>query len=296
MLAILGAAGPVGTSTSLSLRKAGVPVRAILRDAAKAARLSEIGCEIALCDLQDSEALAKAIAGVDGVQIILPVSPRVKDPAGDMRRSIDSLIAALRQVRPERVLAISDYGAHIGDDIGMPSIFHDFEARLRGLDGHKLVLRSAEHMHNWMRVIPAALESGILSTFQDPIESAQPTIAAQDLGFIAADLLLRADRGCDLEIIHAEGPHRYSASDVAAATSQLSGRTVHAQAVPRAQWKPAFERTMPASLAELLIKAGDAKNKGGLVDIEPDIGEVRHGATTLIDALRALLFKSNLLA
>ncbi len=46
---------------------------------------------------------------------------------------------------------------------------------------------------------------------------------------------------------------------------------------------------MPASLAELLIKVNDAKNRGGLVDVETDAGEVRYGATTLIDALRPLV-------
>lgn len=54
MYAILGAAGKVGFATSSALRKAGVPVRVILRDASKAAPLREIGCEIAIADLQDS--------------------------------------------------------------------------------------------------------------------------------------------------------------------------------------------------------------------------------------------------
>jgi NAD(P)H dehydrogenase (quinone) len=88
-----------------------------------------------------------------------------------------------------------------------------------------------------------------------------------------------------IDVIHAEGPHRYSASDVAAALTQLSGRTVRAQAVPRPHWREALAR-MPASLADLLIKANDAKNKGGLVDIEPMVGEVIYGATELIDGLR----------
>lgn len=45
---------------------------------------------------------------------------------------------------------------------------------------------------------------------------------------------------------------------------------------------------MPASLADLLIKTNDAKNRGGLIDVEPK-GEVRYGTTELIDALRLLL-------
>lgn len=78
MFAIIGAAGNVGYSTSSALRRAGVPVRAILSDAAKAARLSELGCEIALADLQDAGALAQAIGDADTVQIVVPRSPQAK--------------------------------------------------------------------------------------------------------------------------------------------------------------------------------------------------------------------------
>lgn len=60
---------------ALALREAGMPVRAILRDATKASRLSEIGCEITLADMQDSSAFTEVIGDVDVVQIILPPSP-----------------------------------------------------------------------------------------------------------------------------------------------------------------------------------------------------------------------------
>lgn len=287
MFAIIGAAGNVGYSTSCALREAGMPVRAILRDGAKAGRLEEIGCEIALADLQNAGALAEAIGDADAVQVVVPLRPRTKDPAADLRRSIASLVEAVGSARPKRMLAISDYGAHVGRDIGMPSVFSDFEVRLRRLEGRKLILRSAEHMHNWGRIIPAALASGILPSFQDPVDIPQPTISARDLGLIAAELLLRSDVGDDVEVIHAEGPCRYSASDVATALGQLSGRPVHAGAIPRPEWDKAFAH-MPAGLADLLIKANDAKNEGGLVDVEPN-GEVRYGTTELIDALRPLL-------
>lgn len=52
-----------------------------------------------------------------------------------MRRSTQSLVEALALLRPSRMLTISDYGARDGRDIGMPSIFHDLEARVRRLSG-----------------------------------------------------------------------------------------------------------------------------------------------------------------
>lgn len=283
MYAIVGAAGKVGYSTAVALRNAGVPVRAVLRDESKATMLSEIGCDVALADLQDPAALAWALANAEAVQVILP-----PDGAEEMNRSIESLLEALKQARPNRVLAISDYGAHVREIIGMPTMYRAFEEHLHQLDMPKAFLRSAEHMQGWGLVIPAAVATGILPSFHDPVDMEFPTISAPDLGLIAADLLLRPNTGTDPHVVHAEGPRRYSTSDVAAALGELLGRTVTAQAVPRSQWQESFERFLSKSAARLLVDLYDAHNKGGLVDVEPK-GEVRYGATSLIDALRPLV-------
>lgn len=288
MYAIIGASGKVGYATSSALRKAGMPVRAILRNEATAPRLREIGCEIAIADLQDPKALAAAIGDADIVQVILPPSPQANDTAKEMRSDIENLAHALEEVHPKRVLAISDYGAHLSEDIGIPTMYRKFEERLSLLNCHKLFLRSAEHMQGWERVIPAAMASGTLPSFHDPVDMLFPTISAPDLGLIAADLLLRPAGEKEVEIVHAEGPRRYSASDAATVLSKLLGRTIKVEAIPRSQWKETFERAMSATLAELLIKANDAQNKG-VVDVEPNSTEVRYGKTELIDALRPLL-------
>ena len=288
MFAIVGAAGKIGYSTSLVLREAGIPVRAILRDATKAGRLSAIGCDIALADLQDPASLSRAIANAHAVQVICPPMPQAQDAVDDMRRSIESVAEALQQTRPNLVLAISDYGAHVGEGVGMPTMFHIFEQRLRKLEMAKVLLRSAEHMEGWGPVIPAAIATGILPSLHHPIEKTFPTVSARDVGLIAADLLLCANAGTEEQIVHAEGPRRYSAVDVAAALSQLLGRDVTAQAVPRSQWLDSLGRVVSASTARLLAELYDAHNTGGLIDVEPQ-GEIRYGTTELIDALRPLV-------
>ena len=198
-----------------------------------------------------------------------------------------SLMSALQKAHPRRVLLISDYGAHVDENIGMPSVFREIEAQLRALGGHSLALRSAEHMHNWGSSLSAALETGVLPSFQDPVDRPQPMSSAEDLGRMAADLLCRT--GAAGEVVHAEGPQRYSARDVAAAMSELSGRVIRAQPVPREQWAARLGKAVPPSLADLLIRANDAKNKGGLVDVEPGSDAVLYGTTKLIDALGPLL-------
>ncbi|EWY97366.1 hypothetical protein FOYG_02214 [Fusarium oxysporum NRRL 32931] len=247
MYAIFSATGKAGYATAVSLRKAGMHVRAMVRNESKAAPLREIGCETAIADLFDPE------------------------------------------TQPSRVLAISDYGAHVKNDIGMPTICRGLEERLTRIGGHKIFLQSAEHIQGWERVFPAVKESGTLQTIHYPVDNPLPTISALDLGPIAARLLLRPLDKSGVDVVHAEGPQRYSAADVANALGQHLGRSIETSIVPWAQWEELFERVVKPSLAELLIKANDAQNQGGLVDIGPDSNEVCFGTTTLFDALGQLL-------
>jgi uncharacterized protein YbjT (DUF2867 family) len=288
IVAIVGAAGKVGYATAVSLRQAGVPVRAILRNSSKEARLVEIGCEVSVADIQDSDALAAAIRGVDTVQIILPVAPEVQDTGKQMFEAIESLASAVEKAHARRVLAISDYGAHVMHDIGMPTMFHAFEKRLSELNCEIIILRSAPHMEGWARATRLAAESGMVPSFYNPADMPFPTISAADLGTLSAKLLLRSSRKRCVEIVHGEGPRRYSANDVAAALSTLLGRNIAVKIVPRKHWDDQFQRVMNRSLAQLLVRTNDAQNNG-LVDVDPNPGEVLYGTTDLIDALRPLL-------
>lgn len=289
MIAIIGAAGKVGFTAAKALRQADVPVRAILRDATKAKLLEEIGCEIATADLLDISALTKAMENAETVQVILPTNPQAKDGAQEMQDTIESIATALEKAKPKRVLAVSDYGAHVTTDIGLPTVFRTLEERLRLLPGQKIILRSAPHMQNWARAIPAAIESGILTTLQDPVEKQQPTISAHDLGLIAAELLLQPIGSDEVQVVHAEGPQRYSAEDVAAVLSGLAGKSIKAMPLPQNEWRSFLERGLSPSLADLLIKTNNAQNEGGLVDVPQGNLEVQNGTTELVDALRPLV-------
>jgi NAD(P)H dehydrogenase (quinone) len=59
---------------------------------------------------------------------------------------------------------------------------------------------------------------------------------ATDLGGISVALLLQKPSGSRPHIVHAEGPRRYSAIDVAASLSEVSGRQIVAKAVPESDW------------------------------------------------------------
>ena len=66
--------------------------------------------------------------------------------------------------------------------------FHHLEQRLRELSGDVTFLRSAEHMQNWRRQIPAAVESGCWAACT-AADQAIPDRVGADLGAVAAELL-----------------------------------------------------------------------------------------------------------
>ncbi|SCB29364.1 NmrA family NAD(P)-binding protein [Rhizobium hainanense] len=288
MHAILGASGKVGRTTIAVLRKTGVPVRAILRDASKAQAFSDLGCEIAIADMHDHQALTTAFKGASAVQVICPVDIRAREADSSMRRLVNSLGEALAVAKPQTVLAISDYGAQHSSGTGVTLIFHALEARLRQLEIRLILLRSAEHMENWARLANVAAESGRLPSFYHPLTKALPTISAFDVGTIAAELLLEKHEAA-ARIVHAEGPNRYTPNDVAAAIASLVGREVIAQPLPETEWQATLIRAgLSEDYTRLLVELYLAHN-AGRIDAEKDVGELRRGKTELTDVLRRIL-------
>ena len=111
MFAITGITGKVGGQLANLLMSKGLPVRAVLRDAAKAPGWRALGCETALAAMDDATALTRAFTGSEAVFVLLPP---VFDPAanfGETRANIAALVTALQQARPARVVALSTIGA-----------------------------------------------------------------------------------------------------------------------------------------------------------------------------------------
>ncbi|WP_413988259.1 NAD(P)H-binding protein [Labrys okinawensis] len=290
MFAILGAAGKVGRATVSALRATGQPVRAIIRDPSKASAFEALGCEVAIADLQDAAALARAFDGAAFVQVICPPAPSAEDAGAEMRHSIDCIAKALTAARPRATLAISDYGAEIGSGTGITVLFHELEVQLRALPTEAIFLRSAEHMENWARVIRVAADTGRLPSLHHSLSKRFPTVSAPDVGRISAEILLqRRDGASTADLFHVEGPERYTPVDVAEALTTLLNREVVAFEVPRHAWhQTMLSAGLSDSGAELVTELYDAHNRG-LIDFEAGAGEVFHGTTNLARAFQALL-------
>ncbi|QSQ25092.1 NAD(P)H-binding protein [Pyxidicoccus parkwayensis] len=286
MFVIFGATGRVGGAAAAELRRRGLRVKAVVRDAAQGARLAQLGCELATADLNDSRSVARALEGAEGALVLCPLRPS-EAPRAEALRIIDSLGEAIEASRPRAVVAISDYGAHLPTGTGITLIFHQLEARLREAPTAMTFLRSAEHMHNWKRHVRAARERGVLPSLHHPVTRRFPTVFAPDVGLVAADLLASAEGNAkQARVVHVEGPRRYSAQDIAEVLARHLGRPVVAEELARERWEPTLA---PAGLGEeyarLVAELQDAHN-AGRIEVEAGAGEVRRGTTELAEALR----------
>ena len=72
MYVITGITGKVGGALARNLIKAGHPVRAVMRDAGKAAYWADQGCDVVFAQMDDAPALTEAFKGATGVFILPP--------------------------------------------------------------------------------------------------------------------------------------------------------------------------------------------------------------------------------
>ena len=287
---IFGASGNVGLSTVTTLRQAGHPVRAVLRDARHRERFAQLGCDVAIADLTDARAVAAAIDGAQAVQMLCPVPVADSDPAATMARAIDILTGALAANPPPALLALSDYGAERDGNTGITRLFHYLEERLKTVPTQLTLLRSAEHLQNWTRVLPVALGTGVLPSLHHPVDKLFPTVWAPDVGVAAARLLLdRTEAGNGPRIVSIEGPRRVSVREIADTLAAAADREIVARELPRDAWTATLLRAgLSERHAQLIVDLYDVHN-AGQIDVEAGVSERVYGTTTPAEALAALV-------
>lgn len=289
MYVIFGATGKVGGETVKALRRAGKNVRAVVREDGQREAFDTMGCETVAGNLLDEAFVARALDGAHSVQMLCPLPRRADDPAAEMRNTIDAAARALQSHPHLHVVALSDYGAELESGSGITMVFHHLEAVFRKSVPKLTLLRSAEHMQNWARVLPVALETGVLPSLHHPVDRRFPTVSAYDVGAVSAQLLMEEPAHAAQRVVSVEGQERYSANDVAAAFGEASGRKITAHPLPRGDWDATLSRAgLNAKHAALITELYDATN-AGRIDVEAGAGERRFGTTGVQEALAALV-------
>ena len=284
MFVVTGATGNVGGACARALLKAGRKVRVVLRDAAKAATWEALGAEIALANIDDVPALARAFAGAEGVFLMMPPNFAPDRYYTFARDTATSLAEAIRTCEPEKVVALSSIGGGHDSGLGLITQVHILEQALARLALPTAILRPGWFMENSVWDIAPARDAGEMPSFLQPLDKGYPMIATADIGAVAAKTLGETWTG--RRVIEIEGPKRYSQVEIATLLGAVLGRDVAAKPIPRSDWEARFKAEGSADPAPR-IEMVDGFNSGWIA-FEPGQHEHVVGTTTYKTVLEQL--------
>ncbi len=283
MFVVMGITGNVGSVVARALLDAGLPVRAVVRDAAKAAEWAGKGCKLAVADIYDSTSLAAAFRGAQAVFIMVPpvFDPGVGFP--EAHKIAGSVRSALEEAQPQKAVYLSTIGAQATNE-NLLSQHTIIESELRNQPVPITFLRPGWFMENCLWDVAPARENGVIPSFLQPLDHAYPMVATADIGSLAAALMQESWSGS--RVVELEGPRRTAPDDIAATFARLLGKPVRMEIVPRGAWEQIF-RAQGMKNPEPRAHMVDGFNEEWIAFEFPD--GVRKGATELEEVIEALL-------
>ena len=287
MFAVTGITGQVGGVVARLLLAAGHDVRAVVRDAAKGEVWAKQGCEVALADVNDQQALQHAFEGADGVFVLLPPTFDPTPGFPEARKTIATLRAALAAAKPSRVVVLSTIGAQATQ----PNLLNQLqilEQELGTLPMPVAFLRAAWFIENAAWDVAPARDSGIVPSFLQPLDKRVPMVATADIGRVAAELLRESWTG--RRVVELEGPQRISPDMIAESFARLLGRDVSMNVVPRDTWEDLF-RSQGMKNPTPRMQMIDGFNEEWIC-FEGAENEVRKGRVPLDTVLQSLIEKA----
>jgi uncharacterized protein YbjT (DUF2867 family) len=283
---VAGVSGHTGRVVAESLLARKQPVRVVVRSADRGAAWRERGAEVAVADLGDAPALARALAGAVGAYLLVPTSDTAPGFRAQQDRITDSIVAAVKESRVPHVVLLSSIGAQHEAGTGPIAGLHRAEQELAKAGAALTFLRAGFFMEN-LRAELATLEQGFIPSFF-PADLGIDMIATADIGRLAASLLVEgpaSPRG--RQVVELAGPRR-SMADVAAALASITGKAVRVAEAPLDAMVGVLTGFgMPEDLAaayhEMTVAITSRR-------VEPEGGHRRVvGTTSLEEVLRGLL-------
>jgi len=237
MYVVTGITGQVGGVVARALLAAARPVRAVVRDAGRAAPWSALGVDLAVADMHDAAALKDAFTGAEAVFILIPPHFDPGENYPETRSIGEAVRQALVAAKPSRVVCLSTIGAQATQD-NLLSQLGIVESLLGDLPVPVTFLRPGWFIENTLWDIVAARERGVIQSYLQPLGRAIPMVSSTDVGRTAAALLQEPWTG--RRVVELEGPQHVSPDDLAEALGRLLGRDVRAEAVVRSDWERLF--------------------------------------------------------
>lgn len=243
MILVTGATGMTGGELVRQLAAASVPVRAFVRDAAKAAPLRLAGVEVFVGDLRQPETFAAALTGADRLFLLTPAEPHQVEQQG---RAVD----AAQRAGVRHVVKLSALGAALDSPVSLGRWHAQTERQIEQSGMAWTHLRPHFFMQNTLGFAPSIIATG---RFYAPLRDGRiGLVDVRDVAAVAARVLTTA--GHEGKAYDITGPEALSFHDLAARIAAAAGRPVTYVDVPPGEAeKTMIAAGMPAWMADALV-------------------------------------------
>jgi uncharacterized protein YbjT (DUF2867 family) len=278
MILVTGATGLNGGALVRLLSARGVPVRALVRDPARAAALAALPhVEIAVGDMARSETLAAPLKGVTRAMLISSSVPTMTEVQS-------TFIDAAKRAGVRHVIKLSGIIPDVKSAFRFGRMHGEIEKYLEGSGLAFTHLRAGEFMHSYFRQVPMILGKGALFL---PMEEARiASVDIDDIAAVAAAVLTGS--GHEGKIYPLTGPEALTMTEVAQKLSVVAGKPVKYINVPPEDAKRAqLAAGVPPYLVDALGELFAARRKGGESHVWPTIATVFKMKPTSFDQFAA---------
>jgi uncharacterized protein YbjT (DUF2867 family) len=212
MILVTGATGKVGSEAVRLLRQDTVPVRALVRDAAKARALTGIGADVVEGDFDNVATLDAALRGVTSLILVSPAVPAQELTVVDRaaRAGVGHIVKVTSKASADSPIARRRGQAEIEAGLAASGVSHT-------------LLRSNAYMQNTFALAPAIART---SSFGSSAGAGRTgMIDARDVAAVAATIAA-APAGHAGRTYRLTGPELITYGQVAAVLTRLLGRPI----------------------------------------------------------------------
>src|SRR5260370_5973508 len=216
MILVTGATGLNGSELVRRLSAKGVPVRALVRSAARAKGLSSLPMvEIVEGDMARPETLVGALRGVDRAMLISSSDPMMLEVQSNF-------IEAAKKAGVKHIVKLAGIMPDLDSAFRFARMHGEIEKRLEASGMAFTHLRAGEFMPAYFRQVPNITAKGAMFL---PMEDARiASIDVGDIAEIAAGVLTGS--GHEGKIYPLTGPQALTMTEAAAKLSAATGKTI----------------------------------------------------------------------
>ena len=265
--AVTGATGNLGGLAVAALLENGVApgdIVAIVRDAGRAASLSDQGVQVRVADYTDPAALATALSGVDRLLLISSseVGQREAQHANVIRAASEAGVA---------LIAYTSLLGGEGSPLTVLRAEHVATEKLLAESGLRtVVLRNGWYWENYLASAPTAIEGGVL--YGAAGDGVVAGAARGDYAAAAAAALIADDPRPVYELA---GSHPLTYAGIADVLAEVSGKPVRYQDLPESAYADALAGAgLPQPVAAMLADSDAGAAQGGLNGSSADLEEL----------------------